>query len=49
MKKLKRTATITSEEIKQIQTFSEILKTNINNQDILDSLFKNSEYIDYIK
>ena len=49
MKKLKRTCTITSEEIKQIQTFSEILKTNINNQEILDSLFNNSENVDLIK
>ncbi len=49
MKKLKRTATITSDELKQIKVFSEIIKNNLNNQEILDSLFNNSENADLIK
>ena len=49
MKKLKRTSTITSEELKQIKVFSEIIKNNLNNQEILDSLFNNSENADLIK
>ena len=49
MKKLKRTASITSEQLKQIKVFSEIIKNNLNNQEILDSIFNNSENADLIK
>ena len=49
MKKLKRTSTITTEEVKKIKALSQIIQTNLNNQDVLDSLFNYSENADLIK